>query len=527
MHVGPGLGVISGLHVEVPAKEAHGAIDVPGGISKLSSATWKKVASAIEKAIKEAPESAIATGIVGQLTAAHPKDAKTRERLHEVTGKSITDAAATVVRVTKQASPEEALGASGGAISQLSKLTKDARRSNNSALTGVLKKDTEWAFKWAASSISRLAAETPAGQATSANATAVTQLSRLLTKAQSEGRQQISLGLMRDVQKQLANWHQAIISSLSKQTEVAKAKVDLRVAQQQLGELRAGGGGAHVKAGTARDTQWLHEQEVANNKAIAEMRKEQATITGLLSREKTLIGQLNAKLHRELKKHHAAAARAIEAEIAQVQAALGEAQMQIEEVTATIEQTEAANLNAAAEAMKAAYEAFKEEVENVRATFEESRSAIGTRGVLEEGSLHRRGLDFSGLAEAKQEQEGVLTPTQIAQAESDLKAYTGRKQEEISVDARERSYEESILPGLSGEDQRSMRKSIEELTRGINELENQIYDQTKETKKLTEATNAAAKVFGGAVGFEFNGQNYSVGNSSMSSVSAADIMVGV
>jgi hypothetical protein len=519
---------VGGMPAGTVTLTSSGGIDVPGDVGKLSTATWKKVVAAIEKTIKGTSDERVAVSLAGKLAGEKPSDPKTRDRLRSLTTKSIEDAASSVVRLTKATPQEEALGAGGGAISSIGKLIKDARRSNNTALIAVLRKDAEWAFKWTASTIMRTASEAPAGQAAGAAGTAVSQLTRLLTKAQAEGRRTVELGLIRDIQKTVAGWHTAISNTLSKRQEVAKAGVELRVATQTLAEMRSAGPGAKIKAGTARDATFVKQEEAANNKAIAEMQKEQAALSAMIKREQTLLGRLNAKLHRELKRHHKAAAHVIQLEINQIQAALGEAQSQMEEVAATIQQTETSNANLAAEQMKAAYEAFKEEVDEVRATLEQGRERISTAGVLEEGKLHREGKDFAALQEAKSEQEGTLTPAQIKQAQEDLAAYKKRKQEEISSEASQRAYDESALAGLSGEDRRNMERQIEELTRGISELESAIVDQEKATKKLTEATNANTKVFGGTVGFSYNGQQYVAGGqSTMSSVSGADIMTGV
>ena len=89
---------------------------------------------------------------------------------------------------------------------------------------------------------------------------------------------------------------------------------------------------------------------------------------------------------------------------------------------------------------------------------------------------------------------------------------------------QQRAHDESVLPSLSGEDRENMLKAIEGLTKGINGLENQVYDQTQATGKLTEATNNAAKTYGGTVGFSYQGQSYVPGQSSNS---ASDIGVGV
>lgn len=518
---------VGGMPAGLVTLTTHGGVSVPKDVAKLTSSVWTKVVAAIQKTLKDTTDIQVATSIVGKLAHEHPTDPKTKQRLASLTTKSIEAAAKSVQRVTQTAAPGDALGAGTTAITAIAKLEKDARASHNKGLLAGLRKDTEWAFKWASSTITRTASEAPVGQVASASSTAVGQLSRLLTKAQNEGRTQIQLGLLKDIQKTVAGWHQAIASSLSKQQEVQKAKVDLRVARQTLTEIQTSGAGTKIKAGSTRDAAWVKAEEAANNKAIKEMQKEQGVIAGLITREKGLIGKLNAKLHRELKHHHAAAAKVIRAEISSIQAALGEAQSQMEEVTANIEQTEAANANVAAEHLKAVYEEFKEGIEATTRTFESERNALGTADALEQGKLHREGKDLGALGEKKSEQEGVLTPDQIAQANSDLAASTKRHQEEINSDERQRSYDESMLPGLSGEDRANMVKSIEDLTRGINDLQNTVYDDTKSTKKLTEATNNAAKVYGGTVGFNFNGQDYTVGSSSMSSASGPDISVGI
>lgn len=439
--------------------------------------------------------------------------------------KEAEKAARDVLAVLKASGEGDTLGATAKALGELKKLVADARRLHNEKLSAILRKDIETALKYAASTLMRQASEAPAGQQAQMSSTAVSGLSRLLTKAENEGRRGIELVLLRDIQKTIATWHSAIQGQLAKRQTAVKAGAELRVAQQQLKELQAGGGGVKVKAGTATDDQFIKETTAADAAALKQYEAEQRRIQGLLRHEKSLLKRLKDKLHKELRRHHGAVAKALRSEIAAVQSALGEAQEEVEGAAAAIAETETAKLDTAAEALKGAYEKFKEEVDASTRAFEASRESLSTAGTLEEGRLHREGKDFAGLEEDKSKQEGVLTPAQVKQAEADLAAFRQRKQQEMEVLKSQRAYDESVLPGLSGEDAAAMRKAIEALTVQLSEAESAIHDQEKATKKLTEATNTATKTFGGTVGFEYQGQGYSIGG--QSSVSAPNIMTGV
>ena len=333
---------------------------------------------------------------------------------------------------------------------------------------------------------------------------------------------------MKDAQKTIKNWHTAIGTKFTQAQKETTTHETLKIADETLATIKKQGAGARLKASAQTDPGYLKEEEANAAKAEKEYGAERAQIAKLLAKESEEIKKLQAKETKERKAHHKAAANAIEATIRLMESQLNEAREQYEEVTTAIEETKINVAELQAEHEKAVEQALKEQIDEANQIFETHLSQMQLSETLEEGKLHREGLDFSGLEEDKSKQEGELTPAQISQAHSDYAMYKSHHEEQIREDERQRSYDESQLGGLSGEDRTTLEKTIESLTSGINDLENQIYDQGKATEKLTEATDANTKVLGGSVGFTFEGQQYVAGgNASQSSNSAADISVGI
>lgn len=458
-------GDLAGI-VDLKAGQAPHKIEIPGSVKKLPDTIWKKVEAAIEKTLKDTTAGdELGLRITGELSrdaAKHPS-----KRLTELATKAVQDTSAKVMSVLKRSPVSPA--STSQAVDALGRLLADAERLHNTTVMSALRKNVEATIQRAS---------------------------------------------------------QHIASQLQHTEGRATAGVDLRIAQAQLARIRSAGAGVALSSRPAADPRFVAEQQAAASKAIAEYQAEQRTIQRLIHREQGLLKKLQAKMRAELKRHHKAAAKAIESEIKQIEAALGEAQTQLDEVAASIEAAMTSKADLEAEHLKAVYEEFVEEVHRITESLEAAKQSSQTRERLEEGERHLEGKDFSGLETAKQEQGGVLTPTQIAQAQADLAAYTKRHQEQINIDQQQKAYEESIVGGLSGPERAAMERSIEELGLNIVELKDQIYDQTAATKKLTDATNNNTKAYGGTVGFEFQGQQYVSGSSSMSSVSGSDIMVG-
>jgi hypothetical protein len=511
-------GLAAGI-VTLPTQET---INLPGDINKLSAAAWAKVVAAIEKTLKSTPDDRVALGITGRLSEEHGA------RSHALATKAIEASSKTVMGVLKNA-PEEEGGAAGNkAQAALKKLMADAKRSGNEDLVKGLRHDLEVTFKTTASRIVKTAEAAPAGRATGADSSAVGQLWMLASKARKDNEGTVEEALLKDAQKTVIGWHSAIGTAFTKAQKMTTTGEDLKIAKATLDTIHKQGAGARIKASAQTDPQYLKEEEANAARAEKEYEAERVEIHKLMAQEAVEIKKLQAKETKERKRHHLGAANAIEADIRLMEAQLGEAREQYNEVTTAIEETKINVAELQAEHEKAVETALKEQIDEANTIFESKLSNMQLSETLAEGQLHREGLDFSGLEEDKSKQEGVLTPAQIRQAKQDDEAFRLHHEEQIHIDEEQRSYDASQLGGLSGEDRTSMEKTIAGLTNEINNLMNQIYDQGKATEKLTEATEANTKQYGGVVGVEFNGQNYVVGGSnSMSSNSGADIGIGI
>ena len=515
---------IGGLGAGMVTLPEAGAVnlDTAKGISEISTATWAKVVAAIEKTLKSTSDDRVALGITGRLSEEHGA------RSHALATKAIEASSKTVMGVLKNAPEEEGIAAGNQAQAALKKLMADAKRSGNQGLVKGLQHDLEVTFKTTASRIVKTAEAAPAGRASGADSAAVGQLWMLASKARKDNEGTVEQALLKDAQKTVIGWHSAIGTAFTKAQKMTTTGEDLKIAKATLDTIHKAGAGARIKASAQTDPQYLKEEEANAAKAEKEYEAERVEIHKLMAQEAVEIKKLQAKETKERKRHHLGAANSIEANIRLMEAQLGEAREQYNEVTTAIQETKINVAELQAEHEKAVETALKEQIDEANTIFESKLSNMQLSESLAEGQLHREGKDVSGLEEDKTKQEGVLTPTQIAQANQDYAAYKQHHEEQIREEEHQRSYDESQLGGLSGEDRTSMEKTIAGLTGEINNLMNQIYDQGKATEKLTEATEANTKQYGGVVGVEFNGQNYVVGGSnSMSSNSGADIGVGI
>ena len=191
-------------------------------------------------------------------------------------------------------------------------------------------------------------------------------------------------------------------------------------------------------------------------------------------REAADIKKLQAKEAKERKRHHKAQANALQAQVREAEAMLSEGQNQYAEVGTAIEESKVNVAELQAQYAKAVETRIKETIDEANSIFEAHLSGMQLSETLAEGQLHREGLDFSGLEEAKGKQEGVLNSAQIGQAQKDYAEYKRRHEEQIAEDKRQRAYDESQLGSLSGEDRTSLEKTIEGLAANINDLQNQM-----------------------------------------------------
>jgi murein DD-endopeptidase MepM/ murein hydrolase activator NlpD len=516
----------------ITEKGTAAGIDIPGDIGKLSVTTWKKVIAAITKTIADTSTGAgLATSLADKLardaTPVHHHAASARAK--ELATRSIQGAAKTVVSVLKAAPEEEGVKAGDTALGQLDRLMKDAKLSANKGLLAGLRKSVETTLKTTATRIVKQSEAVPPGDVGGASSTALSQLASLIRKASGEGAKGIELELFKDMHKVLKGWTSAISSALSKATGAAGTRADLRAANANLalvekaGKEPLGSRKAPALLSKATDPVYLREEQAAEAKALSELVAQQATFSAILKK-------LHAAEARARKRHETVKVRELRREIHEVEADSAEVDSAIEQNLIDTATQRAEYQKAVQEAEKAAAEAFyenlKKSIAEADEVFQSHLTTIANQEVLSEGALHREGKDFSGLEELKGKQEGVLTPAQIAQAKSDLAKFVQGHNEQIAEDQRQKAYDESQLGGLTGQDKINMEKAIEALGININSLLNGIYDQTKATEKLTEATNTATKTYGGTVGFNFKGNDYVVGGGQSSS-SGADVMVGV
>jgi hypothetical protein len=513
-------GVASGV-VTLPKAETIN-LGTEKEIQQLATSTWQKVVSAVQKALKATGDDRVALAITGAISSEHGA------RAHALATKSIEAAGATVTRNLKAAPEEEGQQAGAEAMAGLHKLMADATRSGNKQLLGSLNKDLETTFKTTASRAIKQAEAAPAGRATSADSGAVQQLTALAGKARTDGEHTMEQELLKDARKTVTNWHTAISTSFSKTQKATTTKEELKIAGATLDTIHKQGAGATLKASAQTDPDYLKEEEADAAKALKEYENERAVISKLMAIERTDIKRMQVKEREAAKKHHKAQAKALQAQIREAEAQLGEGGEQLAEVGTAIEETHLNVAELQAEYAKNVEAALKTTIDEADQVFESNLSRMQLSETLAEGELHRAGLDFAGLEEDKTKQEGVLNPTQIAQANADYAKYKAEHEEQIREDERQRAYDLAQLPGLSGEDRVSLEKTIEGLIASNNTLLNQIYDQGKATEKLTEATEQQTKVYGGTVGVNFNGQDYVVGGSnSMSSNSGANVGVGL
>jgi hypothetical protein len=514
-----------------------GSIDIEKDAGKLSAALWKKVIAAISKVIGESDAGA---GVATRLAGAAAREAQRQHgtHTHDLAKASITAAGKTVMAVLKKA-PEEQAGAAGNeALGQLQKLIHDAKISNNKLLVSGLRKDVETTLKTTGSRFLKLSEAVPPGQAGTAAAQALSKLSGLIGKANQQGLHAIELSLEKSAQKAIANWSGAIQSTLSKATSGAQVRANLRVnlANQRLLNINPA---AKLGSATA-DPKLAQEQAAAAAAAIAEMGKEAHRLNDLIkkteAREQALLRKASRAHSKHAKDRLHKMAKQVRDEAQELKAQLEEVAISQAEAQSNAAQADIEYKQAVAEALKQEEEAREDAANKLKETllntiqaategYEHISSHLQSVASLAEGKLHREGKDFSGLEEKKSEQEGVLNPEQIAQAQSDLAAFTAARQQQIASDQAQMAYDQSQLGGLSGPDRTNMENAIDGLAGAINDLESEIYDQTKATKKLTEATEAQTKAYGGTVGFEFQGQQYIAGG--QSSNSGANIMTGV
>ncbi|HZV74584.1 MAG TPA: phage tail tape measure protein [Conexibacter sp.] len=177
--------------------------------------------------------------------------------------------------------------------------------------------------------------------------------------------------------------------------------------------------------------------------------------------------------------------------------------------------------NALDQAQADLHDAVQAQIDATQQQFERASQLAATNLSILQAQQHLQGTDVSAFQALKDRQGGFLTPAQQQQAQQALQGYIAGVHAQEDPLKHELSYDQSLLPTLTGSDADAMRQKIADLTLQIAQLDGSIHDQTLATQTLTSATNtntAATQQAAGQVTFQYQGQSYLAGGTSTPAV---------
>lgn len=526
---------VGGTQVASILSKETGTIDIPKDLAGLKATVWKKVLAAIEKTLKETTGGLTDIGfdvVTAHRLAQDPHGARGRE----LAAGAITASAKSIATITKNMPADKAVSADQTALAALQNLIQDAKRSANKQLVAGLEKTVEqtslaYVKALGERATAKLAPIESGGKLAEIHAklalvhkNAGLSVDKKVEEGADPGIEQARLAMagatqaslqgsdtaLRKADKEAHKHHQhALIALINKELE----QVDTALGESRLNTATIT---AEYEKGVREQIQKTVTEAIAavtTNINLAATHLQTAEALAKNKGELVNLGTFQASVGEQISGKRSEQSM-LESDLAQHGGEMTAAEWQAAEekiagLTLAIVQLE----GSVQEQIKATVAAMNAEQESHEAltTSQYKGAEIGEQ---------LAGTNLAGYEEDATKQSGLLTPAQVAGANAAEARFAERREAEEHEKEQQKAADEQFYaehPATSAGEQQEREQLLQNLGNEIGELAVAIQGNVKATEKLEETTKEGTKVmaqFTGSVTFQYQSQQYVVGQTS-------------